>query len=48
MKIFKDSTTFGLPVWICFHSCYMYTGLTFLGLVKQMATEWNHDRHMIG
>lgn len=48
MKIFKDSTIFGVPTWMCFHSYYLYTGETLFQLIKQMLFEWNNDKHMIG
>jgi hypothetical protein len=36
------------PCWICFHSYYMYSHDTLLGLLWQMMTEWNKESHIIG
>lgn len=48
MKIFRDSSTFGKPTWICFYHEYMYTGLTLTELFKQILFEWKQNKHIIG
>lgn len=50
MKIFKAKA--GVispePCWVCFHSCYIYTADTFLGLLWAMITQWNDDSNLVG
>jgi len=50
IKIFYDRDTMfpEANMWIGFHSCYIYTHKTLLGLLWVMLTEWKQDRHMIG
>lgn len=50
MKIFKENKAVlcEKPIWICFHSYYMYTGNTLIKLIWQIITEWNNDKHSIG
>lgn len=48
MKIFKDSTIFEVPMWICLCEGYMYESETIEGLIEKLNTEWKHDKHMIG
>jgi len=50
MKIYKEKA--GViseePIWVCFHSCYMYTGRTLFQLLRNMIKYWNDDIAMIG
>ena len=50
MKIFKEKAKVisEKPMWVCFHSGYMYTGDTLFHLLYQMLTEWNYDKHLVG
>ena len=34
--------------WVCFESCFMFTGSSLLGLLWQVVTEWRNERHLIG
>lgn len=36
------------PIWICFHSCWMYAHTTLLGLSWRIIKEWKSDRNLIG
>lgn len=36
------------PLWICFHSCWMYTGESFLKLLYNIVKFWKSDRNIIG
>lgn len=36
------------PVWVCFHSTYMYLGDSLPQLLWVMITQWNDDRNLVG
>ena len=36
------------PCWCCWHSCYLYTGDTFLQLVRNIVKYWKDDICLIG
>lgn len=50
MKIFREKA--GIisekPIWICYHSTYMYVGDSLIGLLWEMATKWNNDHNLVG
>lgn len=35
-------------IWICFHSCYMYTNESLLGLLINIVKYWKKDSNLIG
>jgi hypothetical protein len=34
--------------WVCFNRCWMYTGDTLLGLLREMIVSWKSDRNLVG
>ena len=36
------------PLWICFHSCWMYTGGTIEELQQDILDWWEHDYRLVG
>lgn len=50
MKIYKEQA--GVisdePIWVCWHSCYLYGYPTLIGLIIKMIKEWNDESNMIG
>jgi hypothetical protein len=50
MKLIKEKAGVISPhaVWVFFDSYYMYVAPTLWGLLKQVVTEWRHDKHIVG
>jgi hypothetical protein len=36
------------PIWICFHSCYMYNGDTLAKCLWAVISQWKDDRNLVG
>jgi hypothetical protein len=36
------------PIWICFHSCWMYSNESFFGLFVTMFKQWQKDCNLVG
>lgn len=37
-----------VPMWVCFHSFYMYEAPTFPKLIWKILTEWRNERNIVG
>ena len=45
---FRDSSSFGAPVWCLIWGPYLYIKPNLIFLTWQIITEWNNDKHLVG
>ena len=46
LTIMKDSTSFDEPVWVCFYGIHMHINHSLFGLIKEIITEYENDKHL--
>lgn len=50
VEVFKDESRSVSKevVWVCLYEGYVHFSDTLLGLLREVVTEFRHDRHLVG
>lgn len=48
MRLFRDATSFGAPVWVWVDGPYMVMSESLLGLVRHLVLHWHDERDLVG